>query len=257
MTTKIACYGSCATRDNFNSLMNPNYKEKYQCVVTSEHSSIISVVSSKIEFNMNDLDNLEKEYYRWLIKTDLEKTFLTDLFLEQPDVLILDFFPDVYFGVIYLNGRFMTNHVWHLPKTTFYKNMKERAVLTLANQSEQYIKLWAASFKKFMYLIREKLPNCKILVNKVRFVAKIIDQNNSISLDPNAETLMKYNQLWEFLDEYAIKNYGLEFIDVDYADVYIPTKHKLWNPWYLHYTDTYYHLFLQELNKIMFSNVNR
>lgn len=43
-------------RDNFNSLINQNYKKYYECISTQQYSSIISIMSPTIPFNLSELD---------------------------------------------------------------------------------------------------------------------------------------------------------------------------------------------------------
>ncbi|PKR86273.1 DUF6270 domain-containing protein [Heyndrickxia camelliae] len=101
MQKKIACYGSCITRDNFNSKLNHNYKERYRCVVTSEHSSIISVLSPEVKFDSEKLDYTVSKFAsrnKEIAEADLNKTFLRDLIENQPDYLIMDIFLIFFLG---------------------------------------------------------------------------------------------------------------------------------------------------------------
>lgn len=108
MTIKIACYGSCITRDNFNSKLNSNYKNTFECVATSEHSSIISLLAPKVQYDLNKLNYTLSEFShrnKEIAIKDLERSFLLELIETQPDYLIMDFFPDIYFGVVFSEDK--------------------------------------------------------------------------------------------------------------------------------------------------------
>ncbi|MEH7612122.1 DUF6270 domain-containing protein, partial [Gottfriedia acidiceleris] len=113
---KIAAFGSCVTRDNFNSKFNLNYKNHFELIRYQNQSSIISLMSNPIPYNRGKIDNLN-EYEQNDVFDDLEKNFLNDLISKQPEALILDFFGDVYFGCLMTNSSYITNNRWKITKT--------------------------------------------------------------------------------------------------------------------------------------------
>jgi len=251
MAIKVASFGSCATRDNFNSKINKNYKEKYECVATSNHSSIISLMSPKVNYIEEKLDCLSNEhrnYHKNNTIKDLDKSFLSELVISQPDYLIMDFFPDVHFGILVSNKNTMTNNHWFLCNTTFYDELPNKLVLKVVEKPAQFLQLWILAFDNFIKFVNENIPNCKIIINKARFVNQVLD-NNEITYLPSKSG---FNSIWDKLDTFVISKYKLDNIELDHSNYYLTKKHTLgWNLFQLHFHDNYYHDFLKELDLIV------
>lgn len=251
MTIKIACFGSCITRDNFNSKLNPNYKSTFECVATSEHSSIISLLAPKVQYDLNKLDFTLSEFSlrnKEIAIKDLERSFLIELIETQPDYLIMDFFPDIYFGVVFSEDKIMTNNDWYLCNTTFYNELPNKHILKIEKNTKDYLSVWIPAFMNFMDFMKINVPNCEIIVNKARFSNHILDNNNIYYLPP----IDNYNTIWEIVDNYIISKYELKYIELDHSKYYLTKKPTLgWKIFYLHYHDNYYHDFLKKLMKIV------
>lgn len=43
----VAILGSCISRDNFNSLFNPQYKSYFECILFQHQTSMISLMSER------------------------------------------------------------------------------------------------------------------------------------------------------------------------------------------------------------------
>lgn len=251
MKIKIACYGSCITRDNFNSKLNPNYKTIYECVASSMHSSLISLVAPKVKFDKDKLDYTLSKFIpkkKDIAIKDLDRSFLTDLIKTQPDYLIMDFFPDVFFGVVFSEDKIMTNNKWYLCNTTFYKELTNKFVLKIEENSQDYFSVWQPALRNFMNFMKINVPNCEIIINKARFSNRILDNDNIHYLPP----VDNYNKIWEKLDDFVISKYGLKFIEMDHSKYYLSKNPTLgWTIFYLHYLDNYYHDFLEKLDEIV------
>ncbi len=248
MQKKIACYGSCITRDNFNSKLNHNYKERYRCVVTSEHSSIISVLSPEVKFDSEKLDYTVSKFAarnKEIAEADLNKTFLRDLIENQPDYLIMDFFPDIFFGVVFSNDNIMTNNHWYLCNTTYYKELPQKFILKIENDTSNYLSVWMPAMENFMRFIKNNLPNCNVIINKARFGNRVLENNTVSYLQP----LSLYNEIWDKIDNYVINKFHLKYIQLDHSKYFLTKNHTLgWNLFHLHYHDNYYHDFMEQLD---------
>ncbi|MFP7170700.1 DUF6270 domain-containing protein [Terribacillus sp. 7520-G] len=249
MTVKIACYGSCITRDNFNSKLNKNYKERYECVATSLHTSIISLVSPQVPFDEAKLDHVDiksADRNKRIVMEELNRTFLDDLKESQPDYLIMDFFPDIYFGVVFSQDRIFTNNDWYITRTSFYREMQEKFILDIGDNSTEYLSVWLPSIHKFMEFVKEHVPNCEVIINKGRFSNRLMRDDGNISyLTP----FDGYNEVWNVLDNFVVSKYDLKYIELDHSEYYISSKPTLgWDIFQLHYQDDYYHDFLKQLD---------
>jgi hypothetical protein len=257
----IAVLGSCATRDNFNSKFNDNYKDFYQCVLTQNQTSIISLMSKEMSFIEEDIGELD-DYTKWNVRTDFTKDFLSILKEKTPDYLIIDFFADIHFGCIRIdNNKYITNNRWMLWKTPYFKRLKETEnfrTLNIQDNTDQYIELWKGSIDKLANFIAEEVPGCKVIIHKARNVrnmltndcGKIVDLSTSGKV--KKENVERLNALWEQLDDYAVTTYNWGFIEMPESSTF---EGHPWGPFYVHYTMDYYQQFLNQLHGIVIQNI--
>jgi hypothetical protein len=116
--TRVALLGSCTTRDVFNSKFNSDYKKYFKIVADQQHMSLLSVMSSPFEVNNEKIEGDVTDFYKNVYKQDLQKDFLLRLKESNPEVLILDFYTDVFYGAIEVNDTaLITNKKWQYKKT--------------------------------------------------------------------------------------------------------------------------------------------
>lgn len=203
MKRRVAVFGSCLTRDIFNSKFNLNYKKYFDCVLTQNQTSMISLMSIPVKYDRSKIDNLVP-YNEWNIHTDLNKEFLQKIVYLKPNFLLMDFFADVYFGVLQLQeGSYITNNSWKLWKTSYYKELLDKKELHLKNDPDVYMQLWKDSIDRFFQYIQPRLPTTKIIVVNAKFV------NQYLSISDNKtykiSELKKDNLNVEFANEYMLR----------------------------------------------------
>lgn len=66
MIYNIAVFGSCASRDNFYSGINPDYKKYFNCSISSQRGSIISLMQEPVPFK-NQRKMNEENYSSFII----------------------------------------------------------------------------------------------------------------------------------------------------------------------------------------------
>ncbi|MEK5109831.1 DUF6270 domain-containing protein [Cytobacillus sp. FSL K6-0129] len=128
----VGVLGCCVSRDNFNSMFNKSYSDISKCVIHQNQSSLLSVMSEAVSFDAAKINNLDKDFDRLHLISELDKSFLGRIAKEKPDYLIIDFFGDVLFGVFEYLGSYITNNTWKFPRTTFYKELESKKVLSPA-----------------------------------------------------------------------------------------------------------------------------
>ncbi|WP_409295806.1 DUF6270 domain-containing protein [Peribacillus sp. SCS-26] len=260
----VAVLGSCATRDNFNSRFNENYKDFYECVLTQNQTSIISLMSEPAVFAEEDLGELS-DYQKWNVRTDLNKEFLSLLKEQQPEYLILDFFADIHFGCLELSeNRYITNNRWMVWKTPFYKALKESGGMKewkLEKNTEEYLDLWKKSIDSLSEFIRSEVPQCKVIIHKARNVEFLLKKGEAkpyIKLSESGRVarinVKQMNKLWNTMDEYAAS--ALQARTIGVKSLFTYEKHP-WGPFYVHYTKEYYREFLVQLHQIVLQDSER
>lgn len=287
MPIDVAVLGSCVTRDLFNSKFIPNYKNFYQCVLTQNQTSIISLMSEPTTYAPNPEDGLSA-YKEWNVRTDFSKEFLQLMKEKQPSYLILDFFADVHFGCVQLGpNQFITDNRWMVQQTSYYKTLMQQTesggTATDGSQSEietgsaaadnpaagdnqvrkidirqneaEYLELWKRSVDKLFAFLDAEVPNCQVIVHQARNVAEYLDaegERRPLATSGKVQKLDPHylNELWERLDSYVLQNYPVHSINVFHEDLISLEDHP-WGAFYVHYTMDYYRDSMNELHRVV------
>ncbi|TDK62176.1 hypothetical protein E2K98_08920 [Bacillus salipaludis] len=244
----ISIIGSCVSRDNFNRHFNEDYKKDYEMFKLQNQTSIISLVSKPITYNTNEINNIG-DWEAEQLCTELDKSFFRNLNFRENDFIILDFFSDVYFGVINFDGMYITNNYWVLQKTNLYKRLSSYPKLNIINNFDAYFELWRRSIHEFFRRVSIILPHSKIILHKARFTDSYIKDDGSVALFNNAKEVSKYNKAWSALDRYIEANFDVIPISIDEGKLISTENHK-WGKFNVHYDLPYYHEFIKRLREI-------
>jgi len=254
----VAVFGSCVTRDNFNSRFNPGYKQYFEVSLSANQTSVIALMSPPIAQEFTPTREMS-EYDRWNIASDLSREFLPKVTALQPDYLILDFFGDVHFGVARLpDGRYLTDNRWKTHHTDFYARHRDADDLTIfthRSDPDGYFTLWAEAMDRLAQYVTLSCPGTRVIVHRGYNTGHVL-----VPGKPRPIPLRKHrkaapldvaatNAYWSRLDDYAIDTYGWDSIDLRGLEAPSYAEHP-WGAFYVHYTPDYYHRFLAELHKI-------
>lgn len=195
MIYNIAVFGSCASRDNFYSGINPDYKKYFNCSISSQRGSIISLMQESVSFKNQDIqilpENRVNKAGTQFINQDLTKNFLAEVKKFKPDYILIDNYFEVIFGIIKYENCFITNNYWDLPKTRFHTEIKPYTKINMYNDPNTYLKLYKENMNLFLDYIQKESPNSQIILNPVRLGYKILKDDNNIEVNKNLEQLMK------------------------------------------------------------------
>ena len=229
MIYNIAVFGSCASRDNFYSGINPDYKKYFNCSISSQRGSIISLMQEPVPFKNQDIqilpENRVNKAGTQFINQDLTKNFLAEVKKFKPDYILIDNYFEVIFGIIKYENCFITNNYWDLPKTRFYTEIKSYTKINMYNDPNTYLKLYKENMNLFLDYIQKESPNSQIILNPVRLGYKILKNDNKIEVNKNLDDILdsifKENFIKEFdndNNDWKIKNIGeLPLIITDYV----------------------------------------
>jgi len=244
--TKVAIFGSCTTRDNFNSKFNLEYKDFFTLVCFQHQTSIMSLMSDSISYNEESLSPL-KGWDKRIMASELNKTFFLDLVKEKPDILIMDFFADARFKTIEIDNAYLTVNEWKTIKSDFYKALPKDTIPFTPSEVQL-----RKSFSDFSNFMKTNLPETKIILNQARGAKSYTDKEGNEEFF-NQKVVNKINKRWEMLD-----NLFIEIVKPLQIDVMNPTVKgyvdHLWSIGYVHYTPNFYHNFLKTLISIEFQN---
>lgn len=253
---RVAIIGSCATRDIFNSKFVENYKEQYEVVADQQHMSIISLMSESIDVNTDNIEGDVTPFYKNVFKQDIQKDFLQRLVDSQPDYLIIDFYADVFYGTIQVQGdKFLTSKKWQYKKMSPFKHIEVNEEYSIYKNSDEFMDMWKMKFDEFVAFTTKNIPKMKIVVNGAKFLNIGKDENGTHVLCDVLEDKRKvfhinrFNMMWNFLDAYASYKHNLTKLEFDAKKYHCPKGHK-WGWFYVHYNSEYYYDKFNQLKKI-------
>lgn len=255
----IAILGSCITRDNFNSQFNPEYKRWFQVGQTTNQSSMIVLMSPPVDEPWKPVRDM-KPYGLWNVRSDLSREILHLLRQEPPDILVLDFFGDVHFGILRMpDGRYLTNNRWRIHKTDLYQRLladEATKVIRWQDDPDAYFTLWVEAMDRFAAFIGEYCPDTPVVVHCGFNAVEVMEQGQREpsrmrpkGKPPRAEGRAG-NRFWARLNEHARSAYGWESIDLR-DEWYVTFTEHPWGPFPVHYTMDYYHRFQAELHRLV------
>ncbi|PGD05772.1 DUF6270 domain-containing protein [Bacillus toyonensis] len=251
--TNVAILGTCFSRNAFNSsdYFNPQYKKLYKCIYTQFHSSVISLVSNPVDFNMEDwkAEGLKQSDINY-IQSDFTKSFFENLKNYKPEYLIIDFYVDACREVIQLGDNQFITLNYLIPGTKFYKNLQGCKVVSHLNNKE-YFSLWKSSLDKFADELLSIIPENKIILNRGRLTQKYRDVDNKIKEYSEKGIIKRNNDLWDKMENYFLyKMPNVKIIDMQKTKYTGYYKHPFGNT-YAHYESGYYKEFMNKLNEIV------
>ncbi len=254
----VGIVGSCVSRDNFNSMFNAGYTRLFNIKLYINHITFPSLVSEKIDFNDEDID-LENADDITATKRELSRSFLKELEnASDLDYLIIDFYSDIFYGIVMAdNNIIFTDDYRQVTKTKFYSELENKKILTLLNDPEEYFEIWKESIHTFIKMINEIMPNVKIIINKSRAVKEYKDTKGNIKNIVIRKNIDVINEMWEKLDNYCIKTFGFQYMDLSAKD-YISYEEHPWGSYHpVHYTKDFYENFMLELSSIAVNDVQK
>lgn len=253
----VAVLGSCITRDNFNSRFNPGYKQWFTVASTTNQSSMIALMSPPYDVAWEPLEPMAR-YGVWNVDSDLSREILRLLAEEQPDLLVLDFFGDVHFGVLRTgDGHYLTNNRWKLHKTDLYGRLKDdpgTTFLRWQDDPDGYFGLWTEAMDRFAAHLAEHCPRTRVVLH-CGFDAVATVEEGASSATPFGKpgrraAARRRTRFWRRLHTHARAAYGWEEIDLGPEHYATPADHP-WGAMEVHYTLDYYPRFLAELHHVV------
>ncbi|MEV7638269.1 DUF6270 domain-containing protein [Pseudarthrobacter enclensis] len=243
---KVAVFGSCVTRDNFNRTFNPGYKDLFDCVALADHVSLVSLMSKPVHVDPSTLNGLEPRIYNNLLR-EFSRSYLAELEETQPEYLIVDFWPDLIFGFARLeNGAVITNNAWSTMKTSFY-NAQKVEVFKINHRTDEFMAAWTEALSRFMSFLERACPETRVIVHRSRNVGTWIDKTGAThEFSPWA---LSMNRHWDAMDDHLSSHFAVDSIDVIHDGLQSFEDHP-WGRFPVHYTLNYHALFLARLARI-------
>lgn len=253
---KVAVIGSCVSRDVFNSEFTPGYKTYVDVVDTLYQSSLPSVVR---EFDIDsDLSEDIRPNFMNVMKKELLGKKLGRIVALQPDVLLIDFFADIHFGVTTRAGQYITrNHMAFKSLESadaFYGDAEtappQRMRFVKGAGGEEYQKVARKAIRAFADILEETSPQTSIVLNAARFSTMYQIEPGELVSFGNHQRLIEKNANWDELDRLFLDETGCEQIVHDPSNLIGSVGHP-WGLHPVHYVQSYYDNLWDVLSKTM------
>ncbi|WP_181149863.1 accessory Sec system protein Asp2 [Arthrobacter sp. MYb227] len=230
----VGVIGSCVTRDLFNSKLSPGWKSRYAFHGGQYQMSLVSLLAEPVSRAQVDLGGMD-EHSRIATERDFDKSYLSELRAEQPDVIMLDFYSDARFGCIQMGNSYITDNAWKLGTSNHYPSLAKNSRYSRQSAPEAFLSLFRQATINFKIFAEKYLPNTTIIVNSARGVKGYYDQyefkkfSNQIS----------FNQFWETLDKIFLEIFSCSNLKIDQTNI-LSAKDHPWGPANVHYEPSYY-----------------
>lgn len=239
---KVTVVGSCVSRDCFNSKFNPDWRKYFDCNVSAQQNSIISLVSSPYVPEI-DLGNLSEWEKREVIY-ESKRQFWVDLEIYQPDIIIVDLFSEVRFPVIDLGGKYITDNSWKIGKANGYNTLSHFKRVSLKDDTETYLNIFHNALVLFKEKILNICPDAKVFLNAPEAAYRYIDGNSTPYF--NNEQISEFNAFWGLVNEKFKNVFDPQIITIPSSMVVGDAAHP-WGKYFVHYHQSYYTHFLNIL----------
>ncbi len=250
MIYEFSTLGSCASRNIFNSQLNPDYKKYFHINQSIEVVTLISLMSNPIDYDSELIDS-EDKYSNQNVQNDLNKSFLNFLKEDSIDYLIYDTYFDVLADTIkYGENQYITNSV-HLERQKFNELLLDKEKINMRKDFNEYIYLWIKSCNEFFNFIEDNKLNFKIILNLNRSVSKYYDNNELVESD-NLKNFLSLNKYRDILDKYVLENFDVEVLPFDKNTLAL--KDHIFGLGSTHYEAKYYSDKTKQLNEIIERN---
>lgn len=249
---RIGVLGSCSTRNVFTTQYN-DYKQHFELIFSYERISLISIFQNPVKFKKEDIvilpDDATNRFRTRNIEKDFKKSFLSDL-KKGIDVLILDFYFEALFGILMFDDNIITNNIWDLPSTDFYKNLENTKICTMYENPEKYFKLWVNACDKLFIHLNNYYPDVKIILNRICLVDKVLRDDYSFYLNTDFRWMINtYGPLIKMMEDYIIENFQVEVIESNVEN--FSSENNRWRPYVVHHTDDYYKYLYWDICKLV------
>lgn len=249
----VAIYGSCATKFPFTTIYNPDYKERYKCIINDQLHSFISTVQEPEEYDLEEISftpNLTFNYFiTKSIKQDLEKSFIRTIKNYRTDYVIFDVYYDVVRGIVLFDDDKMLSNITNLDKTEFYKRLNNVRKLNVFNNPVIYYTLWKEYCDKFFEVIRNESQDIDFILSEVRVLNLVQKENSSTYTDTSYTRWANIlNHFLKKFEDYIKKTQDVYVVKFNEKNVL--SENHVAGRNFAHYSDEYYTNYLKEIDKI-------
>lgn len=212
--TRVAIVGSCCTRDAFNSLFVPDYKEHFQVVYEAFQPSFLAIMEPPVAHNPASFRLPSDDYQAWshhaVLPFELAKPHLLGLVDAQPDIIVFDFYSDIHWGIREVEGSVMSGRSIYTENGVFDGFDVSPRTLTADTAPLLFLRRFRTIARRFGEFARRWLPNTTLVVHQARYATKEEQADGTTRYTRGTKLLRLYsrNLLWAQADQIFMAETG-------------------------------------------------
>jgi hypothetical protein len=228
MTKKVAILGSCVSEGWFHH-QRINERLDAELVPRYQPSTIVSMAARPVNIVIDPGQALNSQD-ELALKMDFDKSFLDVVVSVQPDILIVELLRDSRNGAMSFGGTWITpNHI--LKRSPMALQTVGATTLSPVTEPDAYFELFAQSARTLSAFFRERIPRCRIVLNKVRWAEYFIDEEGNLQSyrpwDQNSYFIS--NLRLDPLEKIFAKEVVCDSIKIDDVPIFADIQH-IWGP---------------------------
>lgn len=254
---RVAVAGSCVSRDVFNTSFTPEYGSHVDLVASVYQSALPSLVRGE-RVNQAVPEAIMPNYEE-VIRREYSGRNISELVNARPDLLIVDLYADIQFGVTKIDEKYVTRN--HMAFTAlqdadiYFSDTEKKFPFKgrfegYTSPGNTYYQLAKRSIIRLVNHLHTESPKTKIILNSPRFATSYIKSNGEERAYQDMDRLIKKNKCWSDLDEMFKKLIDCENISYP-ENMLLGQELHQWGLNPVHYTDDYYKYFWRELQAII------
>ncbi|MBC1629063.1 teichoic acid biosynthesis protein, partial [Listeria welshimeri] len=210
------------------------------------HTSIFSVLSEPYKgVDLEKYGNMTNNERR-TVQDDLNKGFFEKLEKSNSDYLLLDFYPDVLRGPLWLEGGEILSLSYIMEQTGILNDLPIKRLLDHSN-NDAFFQEWTTYADKFIEKLLTIMPAERIIMNKGGFTTKYYEKNGTVQEYKIKMRIERNNYFWDRLNNYFLAKVPtaqvIDFTKKPYiGDYYYPFGHS-----FSHFESGYYKDFFREM----------
>ncbi len=249
MTKKIAILGSCVSEGWFHH-QRVNHRLDAELVPRYQPSTIASMAARPLDMAADAGQALNPQD-ALALKMDFDKSFLDVVASAQPDILIVELLRDSRNGAMSFGGSWITpNYI--LKRSAMAPQTAGATTLTPVVEPDAYFELFSQSSRTLNAFFRERIPHCRIVLNKVRWAEYFIDEDGTLqSYRPwDQNSYFVSNLRLDTLEKLFAEEVTCESIKIDEVPIFADLQH-IWGPAPDHFVRYYDVAFGEKLRALM------
>lgn len=221
MNKRIAIVGTELTISPIEEL-----SEKFDIVCSQQNQSIISLMSKPNSlvksFHFGKVVNKSLQHQ---FISEVNKDGLHDLMTSRPEAIVIDFLPDIFYGVaIGPNDFIVTNRFDEINELNELSKSNLYEFITPFAEPQLYSTLLRKAMRDFSNFIENNMPGVKVIINEITFdstypQSELTNSTLQMFYEEAEKIFSSFEKISTYFFSDSIQKYSVEFSDSLYSKI--------------------------------------